>query len=215
LAKEGIPIILVLILFAAITALGALVTRGILLTYIAVISLPLIIFSIYFFRDPERKIPSDDNTIVSPADGKIILIEKINDKDFFGTTVQRISIFMSVFSVHVNRIPINGRVTYFNYQKGKFHQAFRDEAAYENEQTTLVIENDKIKVQFKQIAGIVARRIVCHIRQGWNVKKGARFGMIKFGSRVDMLVPHEVELDIKLNQKVKGGETILGRYQCR
>jgi phosphatidylserine decarboxylase len=212
LAKDGIPVVLALILFAAIATLGAFVTHEIILKYLVVISLTLVIFSIYFFRDPKRTVPTDDNVIVSPADGKVILIEKINDKDFFGTTVLRISIFMSVFNVHVNRIPIDGRITYFNYQKGKFHQAFRDQAAYENEQTTLVIENNRIKVQLKQIAGIVARRIVCHIREGWKVKQGERFGMIKFGSRVDMLLPLEVELNIKLNQKVKGGETILGRF---
>ena len=215
MAKDGIPVVLALILFAAIAAMGAFITHAALLRYLVIISLPAIIFSIYFFRDPEREIPQEDGTIVSPADGKVILIEKIKDKDHFGITVHRISIFMSVFSVHVNRIPIDGKVSHFSYQKGKFHQAFRDDAAYENEQTTIVIENDNIKVQFKQIAGIVARRIVCHIREGWNAKKGARFGMIKFGSRVDMLLPEEVVLSVKLNQKVKGGETIIGRFQCR
>lgn len=212
MAKEGIPVIMALVLFAAIITLGSFITGGIILKLLAIVSLPLILFSIYFFRDPERIIPSANNIIVSPADGKVILIEEINDKEFFGTTVQRISIFMSIFSVHVNRIPIDGKVTYFIYEKGKFHQAFRDEAAYENEQTTLVIENDRIKLLMKQIAGIVARRIVCHIREGWKVKQGERFGMIKFGSRVDLLLPKEVKLDIKLNQKVRGGETILGRY---
>lgn len=212
MAKEGIPIILALILLAIIAAVGATVTHGNLLKFLVLISWLLILFSIYFFRDPERKIPSGDNVIVSPADGKVVLIEHIRDNDFFNTDVQKISIFMSVFNVHVNRIPINGRVSYFNYQKGKFHPAYKEDASYENEHTTIVIENEKIKVLFKQIAGVMARRIVCHIREGWRVKQGERFGMIKFGSRIDILLPMNIELNIKLKQKVKAGETIIGRY---
>jgi len=212
LAKEGIPVILSFILFAAIVFLGALVTSSIVLKMLSVLSLFLMLFSIYFFRDPERRTPAGENLIVSPADGKIILIEQIQENDIFKTTVQKISIFMSVFDVHVNRIPIDGRVTYFNYQKGKFHQAFRDEASYENERTIIVIENEKIKLLFMQIAGIIARRIVCRLREGWNVKRGDRFGIVKFGSRVDILLPLEVKLTIKVNQKVKAGETIIGQY---
>ena len=212
LSKEGIPVILSLVLFAAIISIGALITHGIILKVLTVLSLFLVLFSIYFFRDPEREIPPGENLIVSPADGKVILIEQIPEEDVFKTTVQKVSIFMSVFDVHVNRIPIDGRVTYFNYQKGKFHQAFKDDASYENERTIIVVENDKIKLLFVQIAGILARRIVCRIREGWNVKQGDRFGMIKFGSRVDMLLPMEVKLNIKLNQKVKAGATIIGHY---
>ena len=212
LSKEGIPVILSLVLFAAIISIGALVTHGIILKVLTVLSLFLVLFSIYFFRDPEREIPPGENLIVSPADGKVILIEQIPEEDVFKTTVQKVSIFMSVFDVHVNRIPIDGRVTYFNYQKGKFHQAFKDDASYENERTIIVVENDEIKLLFVQIAGILAKRIVCRIREGWNVKQGDRFGMIKFGSRVDMLLPMEVKLNIKLNQKVKAGATIIGHY---
>lgn len=212
MAKEGIPVILSLVLFAAILALGALVTHGIVLKVLTVLSIFLILFSIYFFRDPERQIPAGENLIVSPADGKVILIEQIEESDIFKTSVQKVSIFMSVFDAHINRIPINGRVTYFNYQKGKFHQAFKDDASYENERTIIVIENNKIKLLFLQIAGILARRIVCRIREGSKVTQGDRFGMIKFGSRVDMLLPMEVKLAIKLNQKVKAGTTIIGHY---
>jgi phosphatidylserine decarboxylase len=212
LSKEGNPVILAVVLFSVIFLVGALVTQGIILKLLTVTSWLLILFSIYFFRDPDREIPTGKSLIVSPADGKIILIEQIEEQEFFKARVQKVSIFMSVFDVHVNRIPIDGRVSYFNYQKGKFHQAYKDSASYENERTIIVVENDKIKVLFIQIAGILARRIVCRIREGWKVKQGDRFGMIKFGSRVDILLPVEVKLNIKLNQKVTGGETIIGQY---
>lgn len=212
MAKEGIPVILSFVLLLAILIVGAIVTHGIFLKILALISVLVVLFSIYFFRDPERNIPSGDNLIVSPADGKIILIEKIEENKFFKARVQKISIFMSVVDVHVNRIPIDGRVTYFNYQKGKFYPAYKDDASYENEQTTIVIENDRIKILFKQIAGILARRIVCHIRERWKVKQGERLGMIKFGSRVDLFLPLEVKLSVKLNEKVMAGETVIGTY---
>jgi len=212
LAKEGIPVILALLLFSIVIIIGAIVTHSNFLKILVLMSWLLIVFSIYFFRDPKRNIPNEDNLIVSPADGKVILIEEIQEQQFFRTSIQKISIFMSVLDVHVNRIPINGQVTYFNYQKGKFHPAYKKDASYENEQTTIVIENDKIKVLFKQIAGIFARRIVCQIREGRRVKQGERFGMIKFGSRVDILLPMEIKLNVKLKQKVRAGETIIGRY---
>ena len=212
MAKEGIPVILALLLFSIVIIIGAIVTHSNFLKILVLMSWLLIVFSIYFFRDPKRNIPNEDNLIVSPADGKVILIEEIQEQQFFRTSIQKISIFMSVLDVHVNRIPINGQVTYFNYQKGKFHPAYKEDASYENEQTTIVIENDKIKVLFKQIAGIFARRIVCQIREGRRVKQGERFGMIKFGSRVDILLPMEIKLNVKLKQKVRAGETIIGRY---
>jgi phosphatidylserine decarboxylase len=212
LAKEGIPVILALILTSIIFTVGAVLNQAVVLRVMVLISWFLILFSLFFFRDPDRKIPKGENLIISPADGKVIVIEEIQEKKFFKSNVWKISIFMSVFDVHVNRIPIDGLVTYFNYQRGKFHQAYKDDASYENEQSTILIENDKIKLLFKQIAGILARRIVCYIRKGWKVKQGDRFGMIKFGSRVDMLLPIETKLNIKLNQKVTAGVTIIGHY---
>jgi len=212
LAKEGIPVILTIVLLSIILITGALVTKGNFLKILVVVSWFLIIFSIYFFRDPERTIPMGDNVIVSPADGKIIFFQETKENEFFKTEVQKVSIFMSAFDVHVNRIPIDGQVIYFNYQKGKFHPAFKDNACYENEQTIIAIQNDKIKILFKQIAGIMARRIVCHIRESSKVKKGDRFGMIKFGSRIDLFLPKQVQFRIGLHEKVKAGETVLGIY---
>jgi phosphatidylserine decarboxylase len=212
LAKEGIPVILAMILFSVIFTIGAVVNQSIILKVIVLISWLLVLFSVYFFRDPDRKIPKGDNLITSPADGKVIVIEEIPETEFFKSNVWKISIFMSVFDAHINRIPIDGQVTYFNYQKGKFLQAYKDAASYENEQTTILIENNKFKLLFKQIAGILARRIVCYIREGWHVRQGDRFGMIKFGSRVDIFLPIETRLNIKLNQKVIAGATIIGYY---
>jgi len=212
LAKEGIPVILALGLFSILITVGAVLNQGIVFKAMAVICWLLVLFAIYFFRDPERKTPIEENIIVSPADGTVILIEELQENEFFKSSIQKVSIFMSVFDVHVNRIPIDGCVAYFNYQKGKFLPAYKDDACYENEQTIILIENENIKILFKQIAGIIARRIVCHLREGRKVKQGERFGMIKFGSRVDMFLPSKVMLDIKLEQKVTAGKTIIGHY---
>ena len=212
MAKDGISVILSVVLFAVILFIGVLFTGNIILQIFFVISLLFIVFTTYFFRDPERTTPDGENLIISPADGKIILIKDVQENDFFKSNVKMISIFMSAFNVHVNRIPISGKVVYFDYKKGAYHQAFRDEASYENERAIIGIESNGFKMLFKQIAGIFARRIVCNIREGSEVKQGERFGMIKFGSRLDIFLPEGVEIKVKLNEKVKGGETIIGIY---
>ena len=212
MAKEGLGVIAAITLLFLILLAGAVISGAWVLTIFAAISLILLPFTVYFFRDPDRTTPNGDNLIVSPADGKIIKIEEVEEEIFFKQKVRLISIFMSVLDVHVNRMPIDGRVTYFNYQRGKFHRAFKDDASYENEQTVIGIENPRTRLLFKQIAGIIARRIVCPVREGWKVQKGERFGMIKFGSRVDIFLPNDVNLLVKLNEHVKAGETIIGTY---
>ncbi|MDW7679106.1 MAG: phosphatidylserine decarboxylase family protein [bacterium] len=212
MAKEGLGVIASITLLFLILLAGAVISGAWVLTIFAAISLILLPFTVYFFRDPDRTTPNGDNLIVSPADGKIIKIEEVEEEIFFKQKVRLISIFMSVLDVHVNRMPIDGRVTYFNYQRGKFHRAFKDDASYENEQTVIGIENPRTRLLFKQIAGIIARRIVCPVREGWKVQKGERFGMIKFGSRVDIFLPNNVNLLVKLNEHVKAGETIIGTY---
>ncbi|MDZ7331952.1 MAG: phosphatidylserine decarboxylase family protein [candidate division KSB1 bacterium] len=213
MAKEGAPIIVVFGAMAVAITIGAVINPRPLFGVFTLIGWSLVFFSIYFFRDPERHVPTEPNIIVAPADGKIILLDQTTEPIFFGTRVYRISIFMSVFDVHVNRIPVEGRVTYLKYNKGKFLPAYQSAAAYENEQTLIGIENEKIKLLFKQIAGILAKRIVCNLRNGWTVQRGQRFGMIKFGSRIDLFLPLEVQLQVQLNQKVRAGETIIGRYE--
>jgi phosphatidylserine decarboxylase len=211
-AKDGYGVLAGIALFFLIMVIGSIVTQNIILKVLAVLSMVFLFFSIYFFRDPDRLVPDVSNAIISPADGKVIVIDEVYEPDFFKAKVKKVSIFMSVLDVHVNRIPISGKVTYFDYHRGAFFPAYKDEAALQNEHTTIGIENEDVKVLFRQIAGILARRIVCHIREGNLVKQGDRFGMIKFGSRVDIFLPLEVEIKVELNDKVRAGETIIGIY---
>lgn len=180
----------------------------------ALIILPILflIFSINFFRDPERTAPNADNVVVSPADGKVIIIRKIEDKKFVNGPAKQISIFMSPLNVHVNRIPIDGKVTFLKYHKGDYIVAFEDKASERNERSEFGIESKYGKVFFTQVAGFIARRIVYEIKEEDLVKMGNRFGMIKFGSRVDVIVPNDWEVKVSMNQNVKAGETILFEY---
>jgi phosphatidylserine decarboxylase len=173
------------------------------------------LFNMYFFRDPERTIPENPDAIVSPADGKVVQIVREREENFFQKEVTRVSIFLSVFNVHVNRIPISGRVTYLRYIPGKFFAAFKEKASLENEQTAIGIEDEQgRRVLFKQIAGIIARRIICEVREGDTVRKGERMGMIRYGSRVDVFFESDsVELNVSVGDKVKGGETIIGVFR--
>jgi len=170
-------------------------------------------FSIFFFRDPEREIPNGKGLVVSPADGTVIAIEEIEEPEFFGATTQRISIFLSVFNVHVNRMPVEGVVDLFRYQRGRFHVASLPEASSENEQSVIGVSSPWGKVLFKQIAGLIARRIVCNLQAGHRMQRGERFGIIKFGSRMEVYLPREVEVKVRLRDKVRAGESILGEFK--
>jgi len=181
------------------------------------IILPIIflILAINFFRDPERVTPDKDNIVVSPADGKIIIIKDFEDKKFINGPAKQISIFMSPLNVHVNRIPIDGVVTYVKYHQGDYIMAFEEKASERNERAEFGIESKFGKVFFTQVAGFVARRIVYEIKQGDSVQIGKRFGMIKFGSRVDVIVSSDWKIKVALNQIVKAGETILFEHQIK
>ncbi len=180
----------------------------------AVITGVFSVFNLYFFRDPERTIPADPQAILAPADGKIVQITEVDEHDFFKEKVTRVSIFLSVFNVHVNRNPIGGRIEYFAYNRGRFLAAFNDKASLENEQTAIgIVGEQNHKVMFKQIAGIIARRIVCNLREGYKVKAGERMGMIRYGSRADIFFrTGDVDLKVKLGDKVSGGESIIGVF---
>ncbi len=171
------------------------------------------VFNFYFFRDPERVIPPGDNLIISPADGKIIKIDEVEEPLFFKHKTRMISIFMSVVSVHVNRIPVSGKIEYLDYLTGKFLAAFDHKASDENEQSIIGISDGKNKILFKQIAGVVARRIVYQLQPGDQVKAGDRFGLIHYGSRVDLFFPLEAEVRVKMNDMVTSGESIIGEYK--
>jgi len=175
------------------------------------LALALIIFTLQFFRDPDRTPPNLPNVIVSPADGKVVLIKEV-EHEFFNGKAKMVSVFMSPLNVHVNRNPISGKVVHFKYIEGQYIAAFDHNAGERNERTEIGIENEKIKVFFKQISGFVARRIVCDIKEGDEIKLGERFGMIKFGSRVDMFLPINVEVKVKIGDVATAGETIIATY---
>ena len=162
------------------------------------------VFVAYFFRDPKRTVPSDPGLVVSPADGKVVRIREE------GANI-RVSIFLSIFNVHINRAPINGRVSDVRYQKGRFRAAFNHLASMENEKNTIIIEGEGIQVECSQIAGVVARRIVCWAKAGDMLARGERLGLIRFGSRVDLLLPPKVKLLVQIGDKIHGGTSIIGR----
>lgn len=171
----------------------------------------LTVFVISFFRDPERTIPAGDKAILSPADGKIIRLESCTEERFLKGPAIKVSIFMSVFNVHVNRIPLSGRIAEVAYRPGKFVSANLDKASAANEQNALLLEAaGGTKLLFVQIAGLIARRIVCWVRKGDPVERGRRFGLIRFGSRMDVYLPPNVQIQARLGQKAYGGQTILG-----
>lgn len=169
----------------------------------------LIIFTLNFFRDPDRTPPSRDDVVVSPADGRVLFLKDIIDDKFLHGKAKMISIFMSPLNVHVNRIPISGTVESVKYYEGKYIAAFEDKASEVNERSEIVISGNKGKVLFTQVAGFVARRIVYELSEGDSVKIGQRFGMIKFGSRVDVIVPYTWIPKVHQNDNVTAGETIL------
>ncbi len=172
----------------------------------------LAVFNVYFFRDPHRIVPTDPRKIISPADGKVVVIEETEEPEYFKEKAIKISIFLSVFNVHVNRNPISGTVEYLNYKKGEFLAAFNHMASEKNEQMAIGIKGENGKVLFKQIAGLIARRIVCELKTDDQVTQGERMGMIKYGSRVDVFMPVGTKITVKKGDIVKGGLTILGEF---
>lgn len=190
-----------------------LIDHVIIKTTLVVAAILLFIFTLNFFRDPERNTPHGDGLVISPADGTVIRIETVKEDRYLKSEATMISIFMSPVNVHVNRHPISGTVGYYEYIPGEFFAAFEDKASLKNEQTHIGIENSRGKVFFKQIAGFIARRIIANVNIGDSVEAGKRFGMIKFGSRVDVFVPNNADIKVVLNQKTIAGETILAVQQ--
>jgi phosphatidylserine decarboxylase len=184
---------------------------GVVTLLFVAVALGLIIFTLQFFRDPERTPPNLPNAILSPADGKVVLVKEV-DHPFFGGRSKLVSVFMSPLNVHVNRNPISGTVIHFKYIEGQYIAAFDHNAGERNERTEIGIENERVKVFFKQISGFVARRIICDLKEGDKTSIGERFGMIKFGSRVDIFLPPTVELKVKLGDRATAGETIIATY---
>jgi phosphatidylserine decarboxylase len=189
--------------------LGAVAVLVWFVTHLSILTaLPLVlaVFFLWFFRDPERRIPDDAGQIVSPADGLV------TDAEWIETTSGsrlRLSIFLNVFDVHVNRAPVGGTVKLVEFRRGRFLNAMKSESVLNNEQTLIVIDTGRYEVSFKQIAGLLARRIVCNVKAGDRVERGQRVGLIKFGSRVDVLLPAEARLKVKMGSRVRGGSSVL------
>jgi len=181
----------------------------------SVFAIIVFLFSFWFFRDPDRFIDMEEENpkaIISPADGKIIKCDMFLDEEYRMEESQIVSIFMNIFDVHVNRYPVKGKVEYVNYRKGKFMAAWNDKASEFNEQAVIGILSGENRVTVKQIAGLIAKRIVCYADVGDEVEQGHKLGIIKYGSRVDLILPINCELKVKLGDRVKAGETVIGEF---
>lgn len=203
IVPEGFPFIIPLVLIALLVFLIGHY-------FLSLLPLSLAVFVAFFFRNPERKIPKEEGIFVSPADGKVVQIKEVFENDYLKSKAVQISIFLSVFNVHVNRIPCSGKIIDVRYLHGKFLAAFREKASELNEQVAVVIKSGEDTVLLKQIAGVIARRVVCWLGVGDYVERGQRYGLIRFGSRVDIFLPPETSLFVKIGDKVKGGSTIIG-----
>jgi phosphatidylserine decarboxylase len=205
IAREGYPLILAAVVVTIVAFTLGWLAIGVLLT-LATLAIAA------FFRDPERKIPTGDGLLVSPADGKVVSVAEIKGHPMFSDAVTRVSIFLSPLDVHINRLPVAGKIEEIKYQRGKFLAAYNPEASRMNEQNALKIVDGKgFSLGVVQIAGVMARRIVCQVKRGDALARGERFGLIMFGSRTDTYLPKGCRVEVKEGQRVKGGETILGR----
>ena len=204
IAKEGLPFLIPMVLLTVILGImgwNVWMSLGILLS----------LFIAYFFRNPRRKIPSLQNIILSPADGRIVHVGECEEDRFLKEKALKVSIFMSLFDVHLNRSPVSGKVLQMDYLPGRFLVANVEKSSLLNEQNAVILETeDRFRILLVQIAGFVARRIVCYAKTGDLLRKGEIFGLIRFGSRVDLYLPPEVKPIVRVGQHVKGGESIIG-----
>jgi phosphatidylserine decarboxylase len=204
IAKEGLPFLIPIVLLTVILGMmgwRVWMSLGILFS----------LFVAYFFRNPRREIPKLQNIILSPADGRIVDVGECEEGRFLKEKVLKVSIFMSLFDVHLNRVPISGKVLERNYLPGRFFVASVEKSSLLNEQNAVILETeDRMKILLIQIAGFVARRIVCYAKTGDTLRKGEIFGLIRFGSRVDLYLPPAVKPIVRVGQHVKGGESIIG-----
>lgn len=213
--REGYPTIGLTILFsiAIIGAAKYLSGGAILLNTTYIISAVLLVIVLQFFRNPSRSTTVNDKNVIAPADGKVVVIEEVEETEYFKDKRIQVSIFMSPFNVHVNRFPIAGFVKYVKYHAGLYLVAWHPKSSTENERSTVVIGHPNGKaILFRQIAGALARRIVYYCKEGDNAIQGAEFGFIKFGSRVDVFLPLGTKIEVKLNQTVIGGETVIASF---
>lgn len=206
MAREGLR-------FVIAGALAALIAAVLGWWWVAAI-LAVVTFAVgSFFRDPERHPPADERAIIAPADGRVLKAGPSDDRRFLDGNVQMISIFMSPLNVHVNRNPISGRVLDVRYHAGHYFRAFADKASLDNEQNAILVEDGRARrVAFVQIAGFIARRIVCYLQPQMTIERGARCGLIMFGSRVDVFLPADAQLAVQIGEKTRAGETVIARW---
>lgn len=214
--KEGYPII-VLVLFLLLTivvTINILFPEHTLIHYLLYLAgIIFYFFVVRFFRDPIRFVEPDNSKIISGADGKVVVIEDVYEKEYFKDKRKQVSVFMSPTNVHVNWFPIGGAVKYFRHNQGAFYVASKPKSSDENERTTIVVQTiDKKEVLFRQIAGTVARRIVCYAKEGHQANQGEEMGIIKFGSRFDIFLPLDAKVEVEIGQKVVGCETVIARF---
>ncbi|TVQ65660.1 MAG: phosphatidylserine decarboxylase family protein [Balneolaceae bacterium] len=216
LAKEGFPTIIVVFVFSVLV--GYAVSFGpfwlMILTWPLLLALCFLI--LYFFRDPDRFPPVDPDLILSPADGKVVLIQETDENEYLKGRATQISIFLSPLNVHVNRNPVSGTLEYLKYYPGQYLMAWEDHASELNERAHFgVLHTSGVKILFKQITGFLARRIVYHIKEGDQIKAGERFGIMKFGSRMDILLPEGIEIVVKKGDTTVAGETVIGKFNSK
>jgi phosphatidylserine decarboxylase len=209
-AREGLLFIAIAALIAAGTFALALNRRSWPLWLAAVVLVIVAIWVAYFFRDPERTGERGENLVIAPADGRIVLITAVDDSSFLKEKAIQVSIFMNVFNVHVNRYPVSGVVRYVHRNPGKFFNAALEKASLENEQTSIGIESGSNRILVRQIAGLIARRIVTYSREGQRVMQGERMGIIRFGSRVDVLLPVTAHIRVKVGDATYAGVSVIG-----
>jgi phosphatidylserine decarboxylase len=214
LHREGFTIIFVttLVLLGLNYGVQALAGEGLISQIFLGLSLVFFVLVVQFFRNPSRNTPQGEGLIIAPADGKVVVIEEVEEPEYFKDKRKQVSIFMSPVNVHVNRAPVTGKVLYYKYFKGKYLVAWHPKSSTENERTTVVMEENGKQVLFRQIAGALARRIVCYVKPGVELNRGDEYGFIKFGSRIDLYLPLDTEILVDLNQKTVGGETIIAKW---
>jgi phosphatidylserine decarboxylase len=214
-AREGLLYIAIAALIAAGTYAVALNRRSWPLWILAFLLTIIALWVAYFFRDPERTGARGEQVIIAPADGKVLLIQQVDEPTFMGGKANRVSIFMNVFNVHVNRYPVSGTVKYLHYNKGKFLNAAAEKSSLENEQMSVGIETPRGRILTRQIAGLIARRIITYSKQDEKVEQGQRMGLIKFGSRVDVFVPLDAKILVKVGDITIAGVTVIAELAPR
>jgi phosphatidylserine decarboxylase len=214
-AREGYPFIGIAMALAIAAYALALARRSWSLWLLAIVITVLALWVAYFFRDPERSGERGSHLVVAPADGKLIMITEVDEPNFIGGRATRLSIFMNVFNVHVNRYPVDGTVEYIHYNPGKFLNAMAEKSSLENEQSSVGIQSGPHRILVRQIAGLIARRIVTYSQKGQQVKQGDRMGLIRFGSRVDVFIPTDSKTRAQLGALTTAGSTVLAELPAR